>query len=143
MSKRQALGVITNKTNQIQQRLPNTNNANLIKQVPASSETNKSSARATPQQQVSFNDDFNENCDDSTRNNRDTDLVYGEEVYAMLDACKLSSIERENVLMNCEEYAKDILVHLRHLELVNRPKASYIKQQKNITSTRGGRPVPF
>ncbi len=30
-----------------------------------------------------------------------------EEVSAMLDACKLSSIERENVLMNCEEYAKE------------------------------------
>lgn len=48
---------------------------------------------------------------------------------------KLESIERENILMNCEEYAKDIIEHLKELELINRPKATYIKQQQDITSS--------
>jgi cyclin A len=43
--------------------------------------------------------------------------------------------QRELELKNCEEYAREILEHLKELELVNKPKANYIKQQADITSS--------
>jgi cyclin A len=43
--------------------------------------------------------------------------------------------QRELELKNCEEYAREILQHLKELELVNKPKANYIKQQADITSS--------
>jgi cyclin A len=43
--------------------------------------------------------------------------------------------QRELELQNCEEYASEILQHLKELELVNKPKANYIKQQADITSS--------
>jgi len=43
------------------------------------------------------------------------------------------AIERENILMNCEEYCVDILKNLREAELRSKPKANYIKQQQDIT----------
>jgi ATP-dependent Lon protease len=43
--------------------------------------------------------------------------------------------QRELELKNCEEYASEILQHLKELELVNKPKANYIKQQADITSS--------
>lgn len=42
---------------------------------------------------------------------------------------------RELELKNCGEYASDILQHLKELEQVNKPKANYIKQQQDITSS--------
>lgn len=42
--------------------------------------------------------------------------------------------ERDRVLSNCEEYAEQILIHLKELELKNRPKSAYLKQQQDITS---------
>ena len=53
-----------------------------------------------------------------------------------LDALmRQQSEQRELELKNCEEYAREIIHHLKELELVNRPKANYIKQQSDITSS--------
>jgi hypothetical protein len=46
---------------------------------------------------------------------------------------KREALERDNILMNCEEYGLDILKHLREAETKSRANPAYIKQQKDIT----------
>jgi hypothetical protein len=58
-----------------------------------------------------------------------------DEIDDEMDVRKMEAAERDNVLMDCEEYAADIVRHLRQLEQVNRAKHSYLKQQQDITST--------
>jgi len=43
--------------------------------------------------------------------------------------------ERENKLVNCNEYKDDILAYMRQEEQVNRPKASYMKKQQDISTS--------
>ncbi len=43
--------------------------------------------------------------------------------------------QRDLELQNCEEYAKEIIIHLKELEQINRPKANYLKQQQDINSS--------
>lgn len=43
--------------------------------------------------------------------------------------------ERENLLVNCDEYKDDILSYMRQEEQKNRPKANYMKKQQDITSS--------
>jgi len=43
--------------------------------------------------------------------------------------------ERENLLVNCAEYKDDILAYMRQEEQANRPKASYMKKQQDISTS--------
>lgn len=43
--------------------------------------------------------------------------------------------ERENQLVNCNEYKDDILAYMRQEEQVNRPKANYMKKQGDISTS--------
>jgi len=43
--------------------------------------------------------------------------------------------ERENLLVNCNEYKDEILTYMRQEELVNRAKPNYMKKQQDITSS--------
>jgi len=43
--------------------------------------------------------------------------------------------ERENLLVNCTAYKDDILAYMRQEEQVNRPKASYMKKQQDISAS--------
>lgn len=43
--------------------------------------------------------------------------------------------ERENQLVNCNEYKDDILAYMRQEEQVNRPKATYMKKQQDISTS--------
>lgn len=43
--------------------------------------------------------------------------------------------ERENLLVNCNEYKDEILAYMRQEEQVNRPKANYMKKQQDITGS--------
>jgi len=43
--------------------------------------------------------------------------------------------EREDLLVNCDEYKDDILTYMRQEELKNRPKPNYMKKQQDITSS--------
>lgn len=43
--------------------------------------------------------------------------------------------ERENLLVNCDEYKNEILSYMRQEEQVNRPKPNYMKKQQDITSS--------
>jgi cyclin A len=56
-----------------------------------------------------------------------------DDVFDVEQKRKQDALERENILMNCEEYANDILKYLREAELKLRPKANYLKQQQDIT----------
>jgi len=48
---------------------------------------------------------------------------------------KSEAIERENILMNCNDYREDILAYMRELEQDNRPKVNYMKKQQDISSS--------
>jgi hypothetical protein len=41
-------------------------------------------------------------------------------------------LQRENSLVNCNEYKDEILTYMRQEELVNRPKSNYMKKQQDI-----------
>jgi len=43
--------------------------------------------------------------------------------------------ERENLLVNCNEYKDEILAYMRQEEKENRPKANYMKKQQDITNS--------
>lgn len=43
--------------------------------------------------------------------------------------------ERENLLVNCNEYKDEILAYMREEELKNRAKPNYMKKQQDITSS--------
>ena len=65
----------------------------------------------------------------------DDDLHYEGELEEEEDLRRQQIAERELVLQNCEDYAVDIIQHLKELEQINKPKANYIKQQQDITSS--------
>lgn len=48
---------------------------------------------------------------------------------------KQAVAERESLLVNCLEYKDEILNYMRKLELLNRPKANYMKKQQDINSS--------
>ena len=48
-------------------------------------------------------------------------------------AKKVAHEAREDILKNCMEYKDDIMYYMRHLEKTNRPKASYMRKQSDIT----------
>jgi cyclin A len=47
----------------------------------------------------------------------------------------LAAQERENAIMSCLEYKEDIMMHMRQMELANRPKANYMRKQQDITNS--------
>lgn len=113
--------------------------ANLIKKQPLQAHCNNLMDMSTLHSPMMLDDTIK--FATSQMNMSDEDLTASSsddlenELDEEMDAKKKEAIERENILMNCEEYAKEIIVHLKQLEQVNRAKHSYLKQQQDITST--------
>lgn len=114
------------------------NLANLIKKQPLQAHCNNLMDMSTLHSPMMLDDTIkfaasnSMSDEDLTASSDDIDALEEDEE---MDVRKKEAIERENILMNCEEYAREIIVHLKQLEQVNRPKSSYLKQQQDITST--------
>lgn len=52
---------------------------------------------------------------------------------AIREEQKRKSNENEQVLINVDEYAKEILIHLKDREYVSRPKSDYMRKQSELT----------
>lgn len=74
--------------------------------------------------------------DDTIKFHTDTDTSSepAEEYDEELKEVKLIE-ERDNLLVNCNEYKDEILSYMREEELKNRPKANYMKKQQDITGS--------
>jgi len=48
---------------------------------------------------------------------------------------KFEAMERENILMNCNEYREDILKYMKKMEVEYKAKANYMKKQQDINSS--------
>jgi len=115
--------------------------------------TDKENVCSVKQEKVIFSNDFDDDNDENFLENKDVCEIKSEkETDRSLNVLMESSLnenspmmlddtikflsnkeeERENSLVNCNEYKDEILTYMRQEELVNRPKANYMKKQQDI-----------
>jgi len=110
------------------------NQAALIRKQPLQAHCNNLMDMSTLHSPMMLDDTikFGSRCETMS----DEDLTASsDEIDDEMDVRKTEALQRDNVMMDCEEYAADIVRHLRQLEQVNRAKHGYLKQQQDISST--------